>query len=1002
MNSSQKEILERVLLMMKYDSSKTLNENVTEIFVINEQRYNSDWDGKYVTAPSSTYANFDLPKYKNSQKSAKNLEVVKIGLGLAEGIMACKTKNKLVFGTITNEKYVETCKQYKNLFTSYFVDSNGQIIIENGLPIDPNTYGGTVGQMFTVWQLVQPTTQYREKYKTQQEISYSTQGADKMVKNMSLKELSDYISYGFSQGNAKFGLNKNMKEAIILFAKKIKSLNTQELIKLSYKYPCLFVKDNLNKENVGKSGKVTKDEILSKGVQAMIIDFELYKRYDLEYTDNPEKFDYQPLKYPNWDNLIQNFGLSFLKDFKASADKVIERFERGVKGKTEEGYPDYGSLYLNIQGALADMGYMKHSQMADKITETFKKAIVQYNEKNGTTYKIPFGCNMTQKEIEQKLKYDETWSYDNPVKNCVSILSSLRLKAYPEIKTSEQISSEQKENEEQAKKFLEERIKKEFINIDIDKKTWGYPDEDVKGQNVRLGPALTLMNENQISKVVGYLLNNCISRYTIDVDQYQIPYCLRYGLIKEEESDDNEKESSLFKAIVKLAGISKEQIRIMETSYPDKPYLWQDFFQGEPGTYEYYKKNYYVYNAVKQHLIQDGNPKPSENDVFDKIKYFTYDCIGSKDILNSIAKGNWFYNGKRVGEYYANEGGYTKYKIPCTNKIWDKYGMAIQLGGMMLVAAATWGLGAGPALAFWVNMLADSALNAVSLKYSIEEQDPSKIKMDIAFLLLPFLFEAGPVKKLFESMGKVTINQEALNSVISKFAALGNNFTPQQVESLVKSMSSDEKFIVNTMMDSTNPQVQKYVSQISDGLKASVKSSASTKAVLKSLKPVAFQLAIFAVPVATYFGKKLGLIKEKWKLATGKEINEKELKILELFYSSLSTEDSLKVDKVLSEKPQLIVNLVQSPQGEELYKGVTGISKMTPEEQLKSINNLKQEHQKTIERLRKMKEQYNQNVQPENQISTSSDSSNYGNTNFDEVMKWLDEDDKVVIDNLQK
>jgi len=269
-------------------------------------------------------------------------------------------------------------------------------------------------------------------------------------------------------------------------------------------------------------------------------------------------------------------------------------------------------------------------------------------------------------------------------------------------------------------------------------------------------------------------------------------------------------------------------------------------------------------------------------------------------------------------------------------------------------------------------------------------------------LLLPFLFEAGPVKKLFESMGKVTINQEALNSVISKFAALGNNFTPQQVESLVKSMSSDEKFIVNTMMDSTNPQVQKYVSQISDGLKASVKSSASTKAVLKSLKPVAFQLAIFAVPVATYFGKKLGLIKEKWKLATGKEINEKELKILELFYSSLSTEDSLKVDKVLSEKPQLIVNLVQSPQGEELYKGVTGISKMTPEEQLKSINNLKQEHQKTIERLRKMKEQYNQNVQPENQISTSSDSSNYGNTNFDEVMKWLDEDDKVVIDNLQK
>jgi hypothetical protein len=34
MNSNQKEILERLLLMMKYDSSKTLNENIE---IINEQ-----------------------------------------------------------------------------------------------------------------------------------------------------------------------------------------------------------------------------------------------------------------------------------------------------------------------------------------------------------------------------------------------------------------------------------------------------------------------------------------------------------------------------------------------------------------------------------------------------------------------------------------------------------------------------------------------------------------------------------------------------------------------------------------------------------------------------------------------------------------------------------------------------------------------------------------------------------------------------------------------------
>ena len=198
----------------------------------------------------------------------------------------------------------------------------------------------------------------------------------------------------------------------------------------------------------------------------------------------------------------------FLKDFKASPDKVIEKFERGVKGKTEEGYPDYGSRYLNMQGALADMGYMKHYQLMNKITVTFQNALENYNKKNGTSYKVPLECGMSQQEISKREKYNETWSYNNPIQKCDSLLSELRKKAYPEIKTYSQIETEKKESEESAKKFLEERIKKEFITIDLRKEQWAYPDEitDVVGQTVRLGPALTLMNAFQVSKVVDYLL----------------------------------------------------------------------------------------------------------------------------------------------------------------------------------------------------------------------------------------------------------------------------------------------------------------------------------------------------------------------------------------------------------------------------------------------------------------------------------------------------------------
>jgi len=1028
MDSNQKEILERVLLMMKYDSSKTLNENKKEIRVINEQPVaapNPDWDGTYVNLPTSYYKKIPFFYYENKIKKQENLKTAKLPLTTIEAVMHCKTNNRYGFAAsikgdgpvdMTVEDFKKRCKQVRNFLTSYYVDNAnsdypGVAIDYNGLPVDATPLEGNTRSYVSSkwgelpWKLIQPTKEYEKKYKDLQNISDENRGLDKPINNMSLQELSDYIGVSFTENNAGLILKSNAKNAIILFAKKIKNLSTQELINLSYKYPCLFLESNSKNASISTGSKSSKDNIMSKGAQAMIIDFELYKRYDIEYNENPEKFNYQPIRYPNWDNLIQHYGLYFLKDFKASADKVVERFERGVKGKTEEGYPDYGSRYLNMQGALADMGYMKHYQLMNKITETFKKALEAYNKKNGTSYKVPLECGMSQQEISKRAKYSETWSYDNPIQKCDLLLSELRKKAYPEIKNYSQIETEKKETEKEVKKFLDERIKKEFINIDIDKRTWGYPDEDVKGQKVRLGPAVTFMNEDQVSKIVSYLLKNCIgqsygqgiesgaensSQYAISVDPYQIPYCLRYDLIKEEENNDTEEsEVSIFKSIVKLAGIQKEQIRIMQTTYPDKPYLWQDYFQGEPGTYEYYKKNYYVYNAVRQHLIQDGNPNPTEKDVFDKIKYFTYDCIGSKDILNKIAKGNWFYNGQRVGEYYADNKGYTKYKIPCTNKSWDKYGVVIQLGGMMLVAAATWGLGAGPAVAFWVNMLTDSALNLVSLKYSIEEQDPSKIKMDIAFLLLPFLFEAGPIKKLFESMGKVTINQDALNSVISKFAGLGNNFTPQQVESLVKSMSSDEKFIVSVMMDGTNPQVQRYVSQISDGLKASIQSGTKRKIILKSLKPAVFTLAVYLTPVAVYLGKKLGLIKEKWKLATGTEIDEKSLKIIAAFVSNLSETDEKKVFDAITENPEILVKLAQSEEGKRLHKELTGVSyDMTPQIQ----NDIETAQRNIKEKWNKLMDEKNKQ---NSKIDLSTQNKNTGETTS-EIIELQDEVQKLM------
>jgi hypothetical protein len=238
-------------------------------------------------------------------------------------------------------------------------------------------------------------------------------------------------------------------------------------------------------------------------------------------------------------------------------------------------------------------------------------------------------------------------------------------------------------------------------------------------------------------------------------------------------------------------------------------------------------------------------------------------------------------------------------------------------------------------------------------------------------------------------MGKVTINQDALNSVISKFAGLGNNFTPQQVESLVKSMSSDEKFIVKVMMDGTNPQVQRYVSQISDGLKASIQSGTKRKIILKSLKPAVFTLAVYLTPVAVYLGKKLGLIKEKWKLATGTEIDEKSLKIIAAFVSNLSETDEKKVFDVITENPEILVKLAQSEEGKRLHKELTGVSyDMTPQIQ----NDIETAQRNIKEKWNKLMDEKNKQ---NSKIDLSTQNKNTGETTS-EIIELQDEVQKLM------
>lgn len=266
---------------------------------------------------------------------------------------------------------------------------------------------------------------------------------------------------------------------------------------------------------------------------------------------------------------------------------------------------------------------------------------------------------------------------------------------------------------------------------------------------------------------------------------------------------------------------------------------------------------------IKQLFKQEEIDYAFENCINDNIIAFF------QGILDGKMKNK---QGQLVGKWYKDEKG-TPYmakwdstKIPCDTQFWMDYGLYIQVGGMIAVSLLTAGAGLTPALALLLELGADAALNLYSLKKSVDSQDEEAIKMDLAYVFLPFLMASAPVKSALKS---AKFGDETIKSVETKLKGLPPNATKTQVDDLLKNMKPEEQRLISELKkEEYKGVVQQASKDVINGLKKTAKAP-----VIRKLSNPLINIIVYGAPAVAYLVK---AVSDTYKQKTGKSLTQEE------------------------------------------------------------------------------------------------------------------------------
>ena len=313
---------------------------------------------------------------------------------------------------------------------------------------------------------------------------------------------------------------------------------------------------------------------------------------------------------------------------------------------------------------------------------------------------------------------------------------------------------------------------------------------------------------------------------------------------------------------------------------------------------------------------------------------------------NDVLDGKYTIDGRVVGKYNRDENGNTflqkwpKNKpIKGMNKTWDKYGIYIQVGGIIATALLTGGLGVPAFTSMLINVGVDTVLNLTSLSYSLKSGDEDMIKMDLAFLFLPFFFSNSSVKLLLKN---AKYSSEAINGLEATLKAIPKNASRQVILQTINNLPNNQKVLIQELGKKEYESTLKNVSQ--EVINALTKDAKLPK--LRRFSEPLINVIAYSSPVISTIIKK---ISNSFKQKTGRSIRKEDEKLWEVALSIFNEEELNKITSAISnsdkETQNKLIDLFErSKNGVETKKAIEDlrISKEGDDYKLKEENLIKE------------------------------------------------------------
>jgi len=903
MEKKQQELLERVLLLMKYDNKETLSENISKVKILTEQQ-----------DPNK------VPKNQYDKDAIKNCKM--------------QPRNYDWFVPRTKETVDKFCNSLQLNYPSFYSKT----------PITNNTNPQTTPKPKVL------TKEELRKYSIDQLIKLYESNSSEGEARVSINTNKDKIITVFAE-----------KISEMNYDDLIKLLKNNKVFRDS-----LYFSDSPTGSSIQqpRSKKSFKGNVKVLGPFVVLLDYEIFERKIGEYNKNPKQFNYQPPIKPNWKDLTLKFpSLTYLTQYQYSPTQYltnIKQKEQGLVGYTKKGYPTYvkentESSVTNLQMALVELGYLKQKDVVrergvntsypwhDSLRDYLKSGNYNFAEALGLTpnnpkldgyienyicllktYRVCKGSTINEENMPA-YKFFKTNKHDwvEP------FLSFLRANAYPNVPADEWLYETGQTPKEQQEKFEQGVNNSKFLKIsiyDVDGKiipiysrgddpdlpsysigniqkninqviSGKNEDSGFKPQIINLGPIFSILNDEQVNTLVNWLTEWCTEPFefdgikgrqivtkggsglNFDFDLYsKFPNFVK-DLVENESLYPNcvvdfankETNGDVGKWMIKFLKLPEEQIDLLLQFYPEDYDLIQTYLPGAPGSKDFYLNNPLVKNAVKMHIFMNpgflgtlsdalGGGYKTIDKIPDSLVELTLkkllECPGMYKELQSIAAGQREYKGYIVGQYYSSlPSGYVKYTIPCPDEWWDENGWKIVMGGVLLASlvfpplfmAVGWEL----ELAIVARISVDAGLNIYSAYRNKMAGNEEAAKIDMACAVLSFIVDTPGFEKKFLS----GFGDWAEISVFNKLKKANPN-TGKKLNNFVRSLTDVERRhlydIINTPRFTR--QIQVYGKEIMDRWLKQQFGSQWKNIAVKILKEVGVKVPIVFSPVMLNMG----------------------------------------------------------------------------------------------------------------------------------------------------